>query len=155
MPYNLATAAEATGLNKSTVLRSIKAGRISATKSELGEWQIEPAELHRVYPPVAQTTERQGAPQRDALMRLAELEAQIAGLREVAELLRAQRDDALTQRDKWEAQASRLALPQPAPLAVPLSPELVETEAPTDCPFGPPLPAPFPLPRRWWWRRSA
>ena len=51
MAYNLATAAMATGVNKSTILRSIKAGRISATKNETG-WTIEVAELHRVFPPL-------------------------------------------------------------------------------------------------------
>ena len=54
MPYTLMTAATACGINRSTVLRSIKAGRISATKDEVtGAWLIEPAELHRLYPPVA------------------------------------------------------------------------------------------------------
>jgi hypothetical protein len=41
----------ATGVNKSTILRSIKAGRISATKNDAG-WTIEVAELHRVFPPL-------------------------------------------------------------------------------------------------------
>src|SRR5262249_35075481 len=47
MAYNLATAALATGVNKSTILRAIKAGRLSATRDETG-WTIEVAELHRV-----------------------------------------------------------------------------------------------------------
>ena len=49
MSYTLAAAAAACGLNKSTVLRAIKAGKISGTKDEHGEWHIEAAELHRVY----------------------------------------------------------------------------------------------------------
>ena len=53
MSYTLAAAAAACGLNKSTVLRAIKAGKISGTKDEHGKWHIEAAELHRVYPPVA------------------------------------------------------------------------------------------------------
>jgi predicted site-specific integrase-resolvase len=52
MAYTLAAAAAATGLNKTTVLRAIKSGRISGTKTELGEWLVEPAEIHRVYPSV-------------------------------------------------------------------------------------------------------
>src|SRR4051812_14817132 len=49
--YTLAEAAKATGKSKSTVLRSIRAGRISAVRDELtGGWLIEPAELHRLYP---------------------------------------------------------------------------------------------------------
>jgi len=49
--YTLAEAAKATGKSKSTVLRSIRAGRLSAVRDELtGGWLIEPAELHRLYP---------------------------------------------------------------------------------------------------------
>lgn len=51
MHYTLAEAATATGKSKSTLLRSIQAGRISATRDELwGVWRVEPAELHRLYP---------------------------------------------------------------------------------------------------------
>ena len=150
MSYNLATAAAATGLNKSTILRAIKSGRISATKSELGEWQIEPAELHRIYPPVAPTTEQPVASQHDAAVKVAGLEAQVAALREVAELLRAQRDDAMSQRDKWEAQASRLALSKPVQEQA--QPQVHQAEQP----FGPPVQqAPHPRRPRWWWKRSA
>ena len=53
MSYTLAAAAAACGLNKSTVLPAIKAGKISGTKDKHGEWHIEATELHRVYPPVA------------------------------------------------------------------------------------------------------
>jgi hypothetical protein len=58
MPYSLKQAATATGKAKPTILRAIQAGKISAEKDAQGEWQIEPAELHRVYPPVS---ERNGA----------------------------------------------------------------------------------------------
>src|SRR3982750_3758898 len=53
MAYSLKQAAEATGRTKPTILRAIQTGKISAKKTEMGEWEIEPAELHRVYPPVA------------------------------------------------------------------------------------------------------
>jgi hypothetical protein len=109
--YNLGSAAAATGLNKSSVLRAIKAGRISATKSEVGEWQIQPAELHRVYPPVAETTEPAQPEQSGATVRVAGLEAEIRGLRDVAELLRAQLTETRVDRDQWREVASRLALP--------------------------------------------
>ena len=52
MSYSLSNAAAACGIYKSTVLRSIKSGRLTANKDALGQWRIEPAELHRVYPPV-------------------------------------------------------------------------------------------------------
>ena len=50
--HTLGTAAKATGVSKPTIQRAIKSGRISAKKNDLGVWQIDPAELHRVYPPV-------------------------------------------------------------------------------------------------------
>ena len=53
---SLSEAAAATGLNKTTVLRSIKSGKISGTRDPLGQWQIDAAELHRVHPPVADAT---------------------------------------------------------------------------------------------------
>lgn len=54
--YNLATASKATGRNKGTILKAIQSGRISASRDELGGWCIEPAELHRVYPPINPAT---------------------------------------------------------------------------------------------------
>ena len=51
MRYTLGTAAKATGKAKSTILRSIKSGTISASRSHDGSYEIEPSELHRVFPP--------------------------------------------------------------------------------------------------------
>ena len=48
----LAEAAKATGLNKSTILIAIKDGQITGTKDMFGEWHIERAELHRLFPPL-------------------------------------------------------------------------------------------------------
>jgi hypothetical protein len=48
--YRLSEAAAAYSLNKSTVRRAIETGKVSATKDAQGQWHIEPAELHRVYP---------------------------------------------------------------------------------------------------------
>jgi len=52
----LGEASKATGKVKSTILRAIKEGKISAAKNENGEWQIEPAELFRVFPPATGET---------------------------------------------------------------------------------------------------
>ncbi len=100
MTHSLATAAAACGLNKSTILRAIKSGKISATKDEHGQWQIQPIELHRTYPPCTEL--RTEAPQDAASV----LEAQIAGLKEVADLLRAQLEDVREDRDRWREQAA-------------------------------------------------
>ena len=50
MAFTLGTASQATRCAKSTILRAIKAGRISAMRDDLGQWQIEPAELFRGLP---------------------------------------------------------------------------------------------------------
>ena len=80
-----------------TVLRAIKAGKISATKDEQGG--IEPAELHRVYPAVQANEARPEQAHQDAL--IAELRNALADMR---------RD-----RDEWREQAQRLALLAPKP----------------------------------------
>ena len=49
MVYTLGQAANATGKSKSTILKAIKNGRISAKKDDLGNWSIDPAELNRVF----------------------------------------------------------------------------------------------------------
>jgi excisionase family DNA binding protein len=57
MTYTLTQAAEATGKSKSTLLRAIQSHKISATRDELTQgWLIDPAELHRIYPPISDAT---------------------------------------------------------------------------------------------------
>ena len=112
--YTLGMAATAAGLSKSTIHRAIKAGRISATKADTGDWSIDPAELHRVFPPVTVEpvpSERDATPKLDAVV--AKLEAEITALKSVSDLLRSQLDDVRTDRDAWREQAARLALPAP------------------------------------------
>ncbi len=52
MKHTLGTAAKATGVSRSTVLRAIKSGKISANKDDNGNYSIDPSELHRVFNPV-------------------------------------------------------------------------------------------------------
>ena len=54
--YTLGTAAKATGVSKSTLSRALKDGTISGRKQPDGSYEIDPAELHRVYPPVQSPT---------------------------------------------------------------------------------------------------
>lgn len=49
---SLTEAAKATGLTRPGLLKAIQSGRISATKNDQGNWQIDPSELFRVYTPV-------------------------------------------------------------------------------------------------------
>ena len=65
MALTLAQAAQATGLNRSTILRAIKSGRISGTRDDLGAWTVEPVELHRIFPP-AEAEPKAGAASRTA-----------------------------------------------------------------------------------------
>ena len=58
MVYTLGEAAKATGKSKATISKAIKSGRLSAQKDETGTFQIDPSELHRVYPPSV-SSERQ------------------------------------------------------------------------------------------------
>jgi hypothetical protein len=50
MVYTLGQAAKATGKSKAAISQAIATSRISASKDEFGRWQIDPADLHRVYP---------------------------------------------------------------------------------------------------------
>src|SRR5262249_51833891 len=117
--YTLATAAHACGLNKSTLLRATQPAKISATRDEHGQSQIDPAELHRVYPPVASTDAAQPGEQRYAPApsrdRTDELVAQ---LREQLADMRNERDRARTDADTWRAaferECAQRALPAPS-----------------------------------------
>jgi hypothetical protein len=111
----------AKGLSKSTILRAIKSHWITATRSKRnGDWTIEPAELHRVSLPAPASNNEggagKGAVEKDAVTpdamaaataATAVLEAQVAGLRETADLLRRQLDDMSAERDHWRDQARR------------------------------------------------
>lgn len=113
MSYTLATAATATGLNKTTILRAIKSGKISARMDEHGHWHIEPAELHRVYPSIASLDESNGAAQRQAAFEAvaaAELKFKVALTEQRLSELKEDLEDMRSQRNAWQAQAERLAL---------------------------------------------
>ena len=86
--------------------------RSSATTKGTGGYQIDAAELQRVPPP--------GTGETVTLDLTPVLEAQIAALRAVSELLRAQLTDTREECDRWRQEAERLALPPPAPVPKPL-----------------------------------
>jgi hypothetical protein len=60
MHLSLGQAAKATGMDKSTISRAIKSGKLSATRKENGGYAIDPAELFRVFAPASQDTEPPG-----------------------------------------------------------------------------------------------
>jgi len=53
MKFSLGQAAKETGLDKSTISRAIKSGRLSAQRKDGSGYEIDPAELFRVFPPAA------------------------------------------------------------------------------------------------------
>jgi hypothetical protein len=103
--FTLSDAASAAGVAKSTIWRAIKAGRISATRTDIGSYQVDAAELFRAFPP---------APKNDPMKQVATgvepagtgaLEAQIAALKDISGLLREQLEDLRNDRDAWRGQA--------------------------------------------------
>lgn len=103
MKYSLSEAAKTTGKNKSTIQRAIKSGKISASKGDSGAYEIDPSELHRVFPPSAaqpiaqhrqsnDTQQSKFAPDISQLQHVIELEKELAIAQERAIGLEAQKD---------------------------------------------------------------
>ena len=92
MPYSLKQAADATGRTKPTLLRAIQAGKISAKKNEMREWEIDPAELHRVYPPVAQGVTSTVTSDEDVTVELLLLRQELAAKEERVTALQEERE---------------------------------------------------------------
>jgi hypothetical protein len=53
MGYTLTEAAAASGKSKMTIQRAIKSGKLSASRRDDESYDIDPSELHRVFPPVS------------------------------------------------------------------------------------------------------
>jgi hypothetical protein len=104
MAFTLGTASQATGCAKSTILRAIKAGRISATRDDLGQWQIDPSELFRVFPALALPG---ATAQTSPIERDATTDVLVAELRQVITDLRRGQEDLRQERDKWQAAHER------------------------------------------------
>jgi hypothetical protein len=120
MPHTLRAAAKAVGRDRTTLLRAIRAGKLSAIHdAATGSWLIEPAELHRVYPPVdglvaatgeategdahLRTTEPHGGPQGVTQGEMQELRARLADKDAVIDDLRRRLDVADEERRRLTA----------------------------------------------------
>lgn len=116
MAYTLGDAAKATGKSKATISKAIKNGRISATKDKTGTFQIDPAELHRVYPPNTTSEHKETLrethyeQEKSGLIRelQARLEAAHERLTDKEETISDLRED----RDKWRQQATAMLADQ-------------------------------------------
>jgi hypothetical protein len=100
--FTLSEASKQTGKSRTAIHKSITRGRVSATKNDKGEWQIDPAELFRVYQPLNGQGEREPSPS----------EGQIEALQRENSLLRDQLDDLREDRDQWRRQATALLTDQ-------------------------------------------
>ena len=113
MSYTLGQAAKVVGMSKTSILRSIKAGRISAGRDEFGQWAIEPCELHRVYPALTEDTVTGNGPGERAVTggetALAEANARAALAEARLFDFKTMLDDIREQRDRWQQQAERVA----------------------------------------------
>jgi excisionase family DNA binding protein len=126
---SLREAAQQTGTSKSTILRAIQSGRLSAARTDDGGYAIDPAELFRVYPPRPLADAEQGAERSagqaataaaaeaatELRIRNAQLEAGFNALKAILEAEKKHMEEIREDRDRWAAQAERLALPAPKP----------------------------------------
>jgi hypothetical protein len=101
MVITLGEASRQTGKSKAAITKAIRAGRLSAAKGETGDWQIDPAELFRVYPPASEPENRK-TPEVDhsAAVELGVLRERCSQFEHQLSELRRDRDDARSERDR-------------------------------------------------------
>jgi len=101
-------AAKETGVSKATLSKALKSGRLSYVAKSTAGYEIDPAELFRVFPakPAATVEGERSETHREHLL------LDDAHRREI-QLLREQLDEVRTDRDAWREQAQRLALTGP------------------------------------------
>ena len=116
MAYTLGEAAKATGKSKATISKAIKSGRISAVKDESGTFQIDPAELHRVYTLTVSREQRETPENLQANTendgRIRELQARLEAAHERLTDKETVIADLREDRDKWRQQATALLADQ-------------------------------------------
>lgn len=112
MGYTLGEAAKATGKHITTLSKATKKGKISAAKNGDGSYDIDPAELHRVYPPISKSQDNQPlngqGKNNDNLLHVKELELRLEAEQKHNKILQAQVDDIKEERDRWRQQATAL-----------------------------------------------
>ena len=119
---SLAEAAAQVGVNRTTLLRSIKSGRLSGTRDDAtGAWSVDAAELFRVFSPHPASTTP--AP----LQQDAHADVLVTLLREQLAEMRGQRDEMKGERDAWRGIAERLTNALPKPVGEPPKPKPKQT----------------------------
>lgn len=110
---SLKEAAEQTGKTKPAILKAIHKGRISAHKNENGEWEIDPAELFRVYRKPVQHKPDTGNPEETGLHKEIDgLQEKIRKLHQENQELKADKEQLRSDMEEWreQAKAARLLL---------------------------------------------
>jgi excisionase family DNA binding protein len=108
----LSQAAHATNVPNSTIWRSIKSGRLSASRDDAGTYRIEASELFKCFPSVAANSEAAGTLERGAMSKASELQHAHQRAREAeieASHLRTRLEDMTEERNRWQAIAERLS----------------------------------------------
>ena len=127
-PFTLGQAAKATGRSKAGILGAIRSGRLSAGRDERKQWQIDPAELDRVYPLIIQSgvkPEQEQAPLNPQELRHFEekigfLERIINGLENERDNLRQRLDNSEDERRATQIKLTALLTHQSKPEAQPV-----------------------------------
>lgn len=137
---SLGQAAKLAGVGKTTISRAVHSGRLSAVRNGDGGYQIDPAELARVYDLDAARLEKRETPEASSVTGHAErdatladrlkyqnevrlLQAQVQALRDLMESEKARREQAEVDRDRWAKQAETVAaLLPPPPMESPIAP---------------------------------
>ena len=110
MPYTLGQAAKECGRSKPTLLSAINKGRLAANRNERGEWQIDPAELERVYPPKGKTTVREAQTlTAEEAVKIKLLEERIKLLEQVVSDLQEDKKAARADVLQWQGVAAHLS----------------------------------------------
>ena len=107
----LGEASKETGVQKSTLSKALKLGKLSYFEKTSAGYKIEPSELFRIYPrkPLRTVTDTVASERLDT----PERNPDFIRLQVEVELLRERLTETQEQRDKWQAQAMQLALPKP------------------------------------------
>jgi len=108
---SLGQAAKLAGVGKTTLSRAIKAGKLSANRRDDGSYEIDPAELGRVYEIKSETPETVTGTRpvvhhtTPAVTPAATTQVELTGARQLIDLLKAQVEDLRGDRDGWRQQA--------------------------------------------------
>lgn len=116
MKLSASQAAKKTGKSVPTITRAIKSGKLSAEKTKSGGYQIDAAELFRVFNAVTEKPNASVTTLHSETQDVTHAETPTSRLlKERIEALEEALSDAKAERDEWRDQAKRLALALPAP----------------------------------------